>query len=263
MPNTPGGNRILETRIPSGSEASNCVPSLLERLCEGKQRLVLEEMASGFAHEVNQPIAAIATFAQAAQRMLMRPEPALLEAAEALRQISEQALSAGEEIRRIRCLYRANEESREVCQMGDVVTELIPTFHALAPSRDVRLECSVREGLPSVCIARLRIQQVLLALVRNAIDASRQASLASVHIDVSGDRYSVLTAVEDSGTGVTEAARSQLFSPFFTTKIGGTGLDLACSRATIEAHDGRIGFDEAITEGAKFWFSLPAVNEAS
>jgi C4-dicarboxylate-specific signal transduction histidine kinase len=263
MSTTSFGNEAPETAAPVAPPTRDTPLSLLEQLCEVKRRLVLEEMASGFAHEVNQPIAAIATFAQAAERMLTRPEPAVSEAAKAMRHVAEQALSAGHEIRRIRSLFTTTGESREVCQIDDIVAQLLPLLQARARSERVKLECTVREGLPRVSVARLRIQQVLLSLVRNAIDASREAPQAAVRIDVSGDKYAVLTAVADSGRGVAKEERRQLFSPFFTTKIGGSGLDLACSRATIEAHGGKIGFDDTVTEGAKFWFSLPAVSEAA
>jgi C4-dicarboxylate-specific signal transduction histidine kinase len=221
----------------------------------------LEEMASGFAHELNQPIGAIATFAQAAGRMLAKPDPPLTLAADVLTQISNEALHAGEGIHRIRNLFNGRESTYVACEMRDIVEELKPVLDLLATRAGIRLEVSVQGDLPPVSVDRLRIQHVLFTLVQNAMDASMQIdSAAPVRIDVKGDRYAVITAVTDHGCGIAAAAGDRLFRPFFTTKENGTGLGLASSRAIVEAHEGTIGFDEVAGGGARFWFRLPAAS---
>jgi len=101
---------------------------------------------------------------------------------------------------------------------------------------------------------------VLFSLVQNALDASLQQwqqGISFVRVEVHADRYAVETSVTDSGPGISPDITDKLFRPFFTTKAGGTGLGLAASRASIEAHEGTIGFDKAAPTGSRFWFRLP------
>jgi C4-dicarboxylate-specific signal transduction histidine kinase len=221
----------------------------------------LEEMASGFAHELNQPIGAIATFAQAGERMLSRPEPMTAQASEVLRHISHEALNAGQGIRRIRKLFNDATVARSVWAVPDVISELMPVLELLAGRVGVRLELTIDANLPKVAMDRLRVQHVLYTLVQNSLEAQRPENRpAHVRIEVTGDRYTVTTAVIDNGVGLSSEARAQLFRPFFTTKDHGTGLGLASSRAIVEAHEGTIGCDDAADGGARFWFRLPAAS---
>jgi C4-dicarboxylate-specific signal transduction histidine kinase len=232
---------------------------LLERLLQIARISALEEMASGMAHELNQPIGAITTFAQAAQRMLNRPDPMIQPTAEVLQHISQEALNAGQGIRRIRSLFNGQPHGHVECQIGDVVRELMPIFDLLARPHAARLALSIQPDLPNVAIDRLRIQHVLFTLVQNAVEApTRPGQSPEIRIDVSGNRYGVEIAVTDHGDGVPDQARAQLFHPFFTTKAHGTGLGLASSRAIAEAHDGSIGFETAQDGGACFTLRLPA-----
>jgi signal transduction histidine kinase len=180
------------------------------------------------------------------------------------RQINVAALSAGEGIHRIRRLFDPGESERVRCRMPDIVSELQPVLEMLALRQNGRLQWSATPGLPELLVDRLRIQHVLFALVQNACDASRPAADAPiVKIDVHGDRYAVQTSIIDSGVGVPEEQRNQLFRPFFTTKSGGTGLGLASCRAIIESHAGTIGFDTLPGGGSRFWFRLPAAANES
>jgi C4-dicarboxylate-specific signal transduction histidine kinase len=232
---------------------------LLERLLQIARISALEEMASGIAHELNQPIGAIATFAQAAQRMINRPEPMIQPTAEVLQHISQEALNAGQGIRRIRSLFNGQAHGHVECQIGDVIGELMPIFELLARPRAAKLALSTQPDLPNVSIDRLRIQHVLFALMQNALEATmRQGESPEIRIDVTGDRYGVQIAVTDRGTGVPEQARDHLFHPFFTTKTHGTGLGLASSRAIAEAHDGSMSFENVPGGGARFSLRLPA-----
>lgn len=232
---------------------------LLEQLMQIARISALEEMASGFAHELNQPIGAIATFAQAAERMLARPEPMTSAAADVLKHISTEALNAGQGIRRIRKLFDDGTVARAVYALPEILTELVPVLELLASRAGARLEVSVGESLPLVSVDRLRIQHVLYTLVQNSLEVRRPPGEApGVRIEATADRYAVTLAVIDNGVGLTSEARAQLFRPFFTTKEHGTGLGLASSRAIVEAHEGAIGCDDVEGGGARFWFRLPA-----
>ena len=232
---------------------------LLEQLLRIARISALEEMASGIAHELNQPIGAITTFAEAGKRMLDRPEPMIQSTAEVLQHISHEALNAGQGIRRIRSLFNGHSGIRSPCDLSEVIAELMPVLDLLAQRQGTKLALSVQADLPNVAIDRLRIQHVLFALVQNALEApTRNGEPPNVRLDVTADRYSVQVAIEDRGVGVVHEAREQLFRPFFTTKEHGTGLGLASSRAVVEAHEGSIGFEDALNGGTRFWLSLPA-----
>jgi two-component system sensor kinase FixL len=236
---------------------------LLEQLMQVARTAALEEMVSGIAHELNQPIGAIATFAQAGERMLGKAEPMVSAAKDVLRHISNEAMTAGAGIHRIRKLFNGGESVSAPCDMSDVVAELLPVLELLAARADTRLEVSLQEHLPHLSVDRLRIQHVLFTLVDNAMDAARLANVPGpVRIEVAGDRYAVVTSVTDHGIGIDEEARERLFRPFFTTKPNGSGLGLASSRAIVEAHEGTIGFENNAGGGARFWFRLPAHSEA-
>jgi len=233
--------------------------SILYRLLELSRIAALAEMASGIAHELNQPLGAIATFSQAGDRLLNRPEPLVPRACDVFQQIHAEAMSAGEGIRRIRRLFDHAEPPRIRCQMFELIGELVPALRALARAARVSLNVDAQSPLPEVNVDRLRIQLVLFSLVQNAVEASTQHDAAHVLIEARADRYAVETSITDSGPGVPADLADKLFRPFFTTKTGGTGLGLASSRATIEAHEGHIGFEKINPTGSRFWFRLPIV----
>jgi C4-dicarboxylate-specific signal transduction histidine kinase len=231
--------------------------AILGRLMELSRIAALAEMASGIAHELNQPLGAIATFSQAGDRLLNRAEPLVPRAREVFQQINTEAMNAGEGIRRIRRLFDHAEPVRVRSQMSTLVAEIIPSLDVLARAAGIALSVNVDSPLPDVCIDRLRIQLVLFSLVQNAVDASVQNKGEQVRIEVGSDRYAVETSIIDSGPGISAESADKIFRPFFTTKPGGTGLGLASSRASIEAQEGTIGFDKAQPTGCRFWFRLP------
>lgn len=232
---------------------------ILNQLMEIARISALAELASGIAHEINQPLGAIATFAQAGERMLNRADPLVSGAADVFRQINQEALGAGEGIHRIRRLFDQDGSTRARCSLPEVVMELMPVLDMMATGAKGSLHFEAAPDLPAVVIDRLRIQHVLFALVQNAFDAGLANRTApTVGISIKGDRYSVEVGVADSGAGVPEEIQPQLFRPFFTTKPQGTGLGLASSRAIIEAHEGTIGFESSPTGGSRFWFRLPS-----
>ncbi len=233
--------------------------TIFGQLTEVARIAALEEMASGIAHEVNQPLGAIATFAQAGERMLNRPDPLVSRALEVFQQISKEALGAGDGIRRIRQLFDHEESNRTRCHMPALVTELRPVLQMLAHRVSGSLQLTAPSQTPEMHVDRLKVQHVLYALVQNAFDAGvRMAPMPRVTIEVSCDRYSVQTSISDSGAGVPSDIHEKLFRPFFTTKPQGSGLGLASSRAIIMAHEGTIGFNNLPAGGCCFWFRLPA-----
>ena len=209
---------------------------------------------------INQPLGAITTFAQAGQRMLDRDNPMLPQAIDVLQQISAQAMTAAEGIRRMRRLVNRDTSQKSFHALSDLIYELFPLLDTLAQRAGIDFDVQIAPDLPQLQVDALRIQHVIFTLVQNAIEAvdvtdgkkKRAASL-----DVTSDRYSVEISVRDSGPGVPLTAREQIFRPFFTSKTHGTGLGLASSRAIVEAHEGKIGFENIPAGGARFWFQLP------
>jgi C4-dicarboxylate-specific signal transduction histidine kinase len=243
------------------TELSNS-ETFLEQLLAVVRRTALAEMASGVAHELNQPLAAIATYSHAGERMLNRQEPMVERALDVFQQISHEALGAGERLQTIRHLFEQARAATSRCQISSLIAELQPTLDSLGRYSDARVCVDASVEVPDVRIDRLRIQNVILTLVRNAIDAS--AGLEGEHvirIDVSAERFTVETGVTDFGAGVSADIAERLFRPFFTTKPQGTGLGLASSRSIIESHEGTIGFQNRPQGGVRFWFRLPVAVE--
>lgn len=219
------------------------------------------EMAAGLAHEINQPLTAIATFSQAATRMLARPEGIEREdLSEALDQITAQALRAGEVIRRLRAFVKNREVRHERVDCRRVVEDSRLLLEADARSNNVQLRLQVADSLPPITADPVQLQQVLINLVRNAIEASidvpgaHREVVVSAKLDGAG---MVEVAVADHGHGLSPEAAERLFHPFFTTKPSGTGLGLVISSSIIRAHHGRLAYRSTPGGGCTFFFTLP------
>ena len=218
------------------------------------------EMAAGLAHEINQPLTAIATFSQAATRMLARPEGIEREdLSEALDQITTQALRAGEVIKRLRAFVKNREVRHEMVDCSRLVEDSRLLLEADARSNNVRLRLEVADSLPPVTADPVQLQQVLINLVRNAIDAT--VDTTGPHREVVlraslDDEGMVEVAVVDHGHGLSAEAAERLFHPFFTTKSGGTGLGLVISSSIIRAHNGRLAYRSTPGGGCTFFFTL-------
>ena len=221
----------------------------------------LGEMAGAIAHEINQPLAAISNFAIACERLLETPEPELPEVRDALRQIAGQAMRAGEIIRRIRELVRARETRREPTDINGLVREVWALTHADARLHGVRLSLALAGDLPPAVVDGIQIQQVLLNLIHNAIEALVGDAGSEREVTVRSRRSGageIEIAVVDTGPGVDPSMAQRIFDPFCTTKEQGTGLGLAISRTIIEAHRGRLEHCPNMPRGACFAVTLPA-----
>jgi two-component system sensor kinase FixL len=231
-----------------------------ERMTHFSRLATMGEMATGISHEISQPLAAIANYANAGARLLSTPTPDLPETREALAQIANQALRAGEIIRRLRSLVVGRTTERELTNVNDVIEELGPLTRADARASDVRLNIELAGGLPRVNVDRIQIQQVLLNLLRNSIDALERTEpeLRQILIRTSANSEGEVTVtVSDTGAGVAAEFSERLFMAFATTKVDGTGLGLAISRRIVEAHRGRLEYQPNRPRGATFIVTLP------
>jgi C4-dicarboxylate-specific signal transduction histidine kinase len=231
---------------------------LYEQLLQVARTSALEELSSGMAHELNQPLGAIATFAQAGKRMLRREQPLVVSTVDVLDQINTQALAAGDSIHRMRSLFAIPTGNRCLCEPRRMLEDVLPILEAIASREGVSLDTHLDSDLRSVLIDPVQIQYVLLVLAQNAVEAAPQNASSVVRIDITEDAYTTRVSVTDAGPGVPEDARDKLFRPFFTTKRNCLGLGLASGRSVVEAHGGNIGYEHADGGGSRFWFSLPA-----
>ena len=225
----------------------------------------LGEMAGAIAHEINQPLTAITNFAVASERLLAAPEPELAEIRDALRQIAGQALRAGEIIRRIRDLVRTREARREPADINGLVSQVSALTQSDARLHGVRLSLDLAGDLPPAVVDGIQVQQVLLNLIHNAIEALASDVEGAREVNVQSRRTAsgeIELAVVDNGPGVDPSIAQRLFDPFCTTKEQGTGLGLAISRTIAEAHRGRLEFRPGAPRGACFVLTLPADREA-
>jgi two-component system sensor kinase FixL len=230
------------------------------RLMHVSRLATVGEMASGIAHELNQPLAAIATYAHACDRLLGLPDPDIEEIQTALRQIAGQAVRAGDIIRKLRNLARTEESVRAPADINSVISELTDLIRSDAKAHGVQYRQELAPDLPTINIDRPQIQQVVLNLVRNALEALALGQLDAGELllrtraTAAGD---VEISVCDNGPGVDSALQHRIFDPFCSTKPTGTGLGLPISRTIVHTHDGTLEHQPNQPRGACFVVKLP------
>jgi two-component system sensor kinase FixL len=238
-----------------------------QRLTRVSRLATLGELASEMAHELNQPLTAITTYARACERYLATPQPDLAEVREAAREIAAEGLRAGTIIGRLRKLVRTDgDDEREAVDVNAIIEELRTILDADARQHETRLHVALTPRLPPVRAHSAQIQQVILNLVRNAFEALLAQPAAERDIELSTVRThdgDVELRVRDNGPGISPAIAGRLFDPFATTKPSGTGLGLSMSRTIVQAHGGTIGVRAGTPRGATFYVQLPIVEDES
>lgn len=225
----------------------------------------LGEMASAIAHEINQPLTAIANQAQAYRRLLQNGKTTLEEIAGGLGVIAEQALQIGQVVKRVRAFVTKRESNREPADVNSLLTKVIELADLDARRAEVVLEVRLTDSLPELWIDSVQIQQVLLNLLRNAIDACQSFEPARRRVVVrsllAGE--GIVVSVADRGPGVPVDQRDRLFLPFFTTKAEGVGLGLSLSHSIVQAHGGTLVYRDNPEGGAIFEVRIPCRQVAS
>jgi len=216
------------------------------------------ELTASLAHEIKQPIGAAVTNAEACARLLDRDQPDVPEAREAALEMAKDARRAAEIIDRVRSLYHKGSSQLETIEVNEVISEMVVMLQNEANRHSVTIRTDLAEGLPKVMADRVQLQQVLLNLMLNGIEAIRDTSgELSIKSEV-GDDSQLLISVTDTGMGLPTENAEQIFNPFFTTKSQGTGLGLAITRSIVESHGGRIWATGNPGRGATFSFTLPS-----
>ncbi len=221
---------------------------------------VLGELSGALAHELNQPLTAILSNAQTAQRLLARTSSDPLELQEILADIVQDDHRAGAVLSKLRSLIRKEDVSYAELDLNQIVEEVLNLVHSDLIDRRIHVETDLHDGLPAVRGDRVQIQQVLINLVRNACDAMAAAPGKTHRLFLATNRHGndgLAVTIADNGGGVSTDLRDRLFEPFVTTKSQGLGLGLTISRSILSAHGGKIWCENNPTGGAVFAFSLP------
>ena len=225
------------------------------------------EMAAGLAHELSQPLTAITAFARGCLRILAAPapDPALLH--EGVTEVVQQAERAGDVLDRLREFVRGGENLRALTVVAPLIDAALSLVHMEAMQQEIEIEARIDPGLPPIVADRVQIEQVLLNLLRNAMDAMEAASterrLIVIEARRKGNR-AIEISVADSGPGVAAEVTDTIFEPFVTTKPDGMGMGLSISRSIIESHGGSLRMARGVRVGGIFSFDLPsAETEAS
>jgi hypothetical protein len=224
-------------------------------------------MTASIAHEVNQPLAAVVNNANACISLLPDGDPNLEEVREALAEIIEDADRASDVIARVRQLSRKAPVERTPLDLKEVIADVLALARHESATRRVVIHTEIPREPPLVLGDRVQLQQVLLNLIVNGMDAmntveeSKRVLLIRGYRETRDERVETLVSVRDAGTGFKPEEMGRLFEAFYTTKPQGMGMGLAISRSIIEAHDGRLWAEPNQGPGATFLFSLPAAPE--
>ena len=225
---------------------------------------MLGELSGSMAHELNQPLTAILSNAQAAQRFLADDQPDLSELRDILGDIVAQDKRAGEVIRRLRLLLKKGEVQQHPLSVNEVVLEVLRLVRSDLVNQNFTAHTELAPGLPLVRGDGVQLQQVLLNLVMNACEAmagaERDARQFTIRTDRSEDGC-VRVSVVDCGPGIAPEKLEQIFESFYTTKAQGMGLGLAVCRSIITAHNGKLWATNNPGRGATFHFTLPAIGQ--
>ena len=231
-----------------------------DTLARATQAASLAELSASIAHEVNQPLAAIVANSNACHRWLAAEPPNIDRAKITAERIVRDANSAADVVSRIRALFRHDPDAREPAALDAVIREARDLTAEEAARRGARVDLEVEAALPALVLDRVQVQQVLVNLIRNGLEAMEEvtgARVLGVRAYRRGDE--IRTEVSDTGPGL--ASPDRVFQPFFTTKAQGMGMGLAICRSIVEAHGGRLWAEAAAPHGARLVFTLPVEGE--
>ncbi|SHH69454.1 PAS domain S-box protein [Bradyrhizobium erythrophlei] len=261
-----GASKIARD-ITERKRAEAALRDMQMELAHANRVATIGQLSASITHEVKQPIATAVTYARAALRFLARRPPELEEVREALEAIVEAGHRTGEVVDRIRGLIKKAPPRQECLDINAGIREVIEFTRGELVKNGISIQADLADGLPLIEGDRVQLQQVILNLIVNAIEAMSGASDGTRELLVSSRKAEpgrVLVGVRDSGPGLAPETLDHVFDAFYTTKPGGLGMGLSICRSIIEAHSGRLWASANLPRGASFQFALPAIaNTAS
>jgi two-component system, LuxR family, sensor kinase FixL len=257
---------VLETNndITERKRAEEALQKVQTELAHVSRVMTLGELTASIAHEVNQPLAAIVTNSNACLRWLAGATPNLAEARHAVERIIKDGYRASEVISRVRTLVKKAPPRNDLVDLNEVIVEVLALAQRQAQRNHVVLKRELASGLPLVLGDRVQLQQVILNLIVNGLEAMAKLNEGARELTVSSGKDesdNLFVAVRDSGEGLDPANLERVFDAFFTTKPDGMGMGLAICRTIIESHGGRLWAAANLPRGAVFQFSLPPASK--
>jgi signal transduction histidine kinase len=223
---------------------------------------MLGELLASIAHDIKQPIAGAITNANAGLRWLKRDQPDLEEVRQAVERVKRDGSRANEIIDRLRALYKKTPPKRELVDINEIISEMVAMLRGEANRFAISIRTDLAADPPKITADRVQLQQVLMNLMLNGIEAMRDTG-GVLTIKSQPEDGSVLISVSDTGVGLPPEKPEKIFEAFFTTKPQGSGMGLAISRSIVESHHGRLWATPNDGRGASFHFSLPTVTEGA
>ena len=257
---------VLETNndITERKRAEEALQKVQTELAHATRVMTLGELTASIAHEVNQPLAAIVTNGNACLRWLGGVQPNFVEARLAVERIIKDSYRASEVISRVRSLVKKTPPRKDFVDLNEVILEVVVLAQSQARRNHIFLKRELANNLPQVLGDRVQLQQVMLNLIMNGVEAIAKSNNGNRELAVSSGKdesNNLFVAVRDSGAGLDPANLERVFDAFFTTKTDGMGMGLAISRTIIESHGGRLWATSNSPTGAVFQFTLPAASE--
>jgi PAS domain S-box-containing protein len=256
---------VISRDITEHTLASEALRHAQADLAHASRMTTMGELTASLAHEVNQPIAAASTSASTCVRWLTRDDPDVEEAREAALAVVRNAKRAADIINRIRSISKKGESNRQLVDLNEVVLEIIALLRTEAQRYSISIRTDLQPNLPRAMVDSVQVQQVLMNLIMNSIDAMkdvdrlREISVKSQNIE---NRKAIIS-VSDTGTGLPPERAEQIFDAFFTTKAHGIGMGLRISRSIVESHGGQLWAVGNSPHGTTFSFTLPTSDPTS
>lgn len=233
----------------------------LDELAHVTRLGLMGEMASGIAHEVNQPLTAISTYTQFSINLIRTENPNLVQLTEILDKTRTEAIRAGQIIRRMRDFIKSHVKHRSTADLNTLIHEAVSLCITDLKQNNISLTFELEKNPPPVYVDHVQIEQVLINLIRNSVDAlltlpATQERQLAIHTRLISDN-DIQVRVKDNGPGLSEEQQKKILTPFYTTKTDGMGMGLSISNSLIEAHDGTLHFNSQPGKGTTFYFTLP------
>ncbi len=222
---------------------------------------LMGEMASGIAHEINQPLTAITNYTQASLNIMKGENPDLLKLARILDKTQQQAFRAGQIIHRMRAFLQSGAKQRTTDDINELIHDAVGLCMHEIHQHCIQLAFNLDYNLPKVYVDRIQIEQVLINLIRNSIEVlqslpEKQARQLSIHSRLT-DCHEIQLRVKDNGPGMDREQQQKIMMPFYTTKADGLGMGLSICRSLVESHDGSLTFNSQVGKGTSFYLILP------